>query len=277
MDTLTLIAKSGYFDRVPSSLSFKNATPGSPLAGMVLPNPFGSPTPSPGLGAKEVTKPLQIRKKGKPAAPAAEAAPSAGGAGTQGQGVQGELLAIQQELKELDLKEEPTSNPSPAGIPESRTSGIIASPPRKTCKPVPSSSPPSLPFRIIKPSLPTLEKATSVALYFEAFYTTLLRPPTSSDNYLLNRSKRQSLLEESFNQLENRFMSEGERQFRRDELVKEENRLLRERRRRVDAKAFEMGRVIGHGAFGVVRIAREKEGGRLVAMKQVSQAGLVGH
>ena len=72
-------------------------------------------------------------------------------------------------------------------------------------------------------------------------------------------------------------MSEGERQFRRDELVKEENRLLRERRRRVDAKAFEMGRVIGHGAFGVVRIAREKEGGRLVAMKQVSQAGLVGH
>jgi serine/threonine protein kinase len=31
-----------------------------------------------------------------------------------------------------------------------------------------------------------------------------------------------------------------------------------------------MGRVIGHGAFGVVRIAREKEGGRLVAMKQVS-------
>jgi len=279
MDTPTLMAKSGYFDRVPSSLSFKNgagaATPSSPLAGMVLPNPFGSPTPSPGLGAKEVTKPLQIRKKGKPTT----ATGDGGGVGTAQvpqQGVQVELLAIQQELKALDLKEEPTSNPSPAGIPESRTTGIIASPPRKTRKPVPSSSPQSLPFRIIKPSLPTLEKATSVALYFEAFYTTLLRPPTSSDNYLLNRSKRQSLLEESFNQLENRFMSEGERQFRRDELVKEENRLLRERRRRVDAKAFEMGRVIGHGAFGVVRIAREKEGGRLVAMKQVSQAGPVG-
>jgi len=65
-------------------------------------------------------------------------------------------------------------------------------------------------------------------------------------------------------------MSEGERHFRREELMKEEGRILRDRRGRVDAKAFEMGRVIGHGAFGVVRIAREKEGGRLVAMKQVS-------
>ena len=65
-------------------------------------------------------------------------------------------------------------------------------------------------------------------------------------------------------------MSEGERQFRREELIKEEGRILRDRRGRVDVRAFEMGRVIGHGAFGVVRIAREKEGGRLVAMKQVS-------
>jgi hypothetical protein len=122
---------------------------------------------------------------------------------------------------------------------------------------------------VIKPSLPTLEKATSVALFFEAFYTSLLKPPSSSNNYVLNRAKRFAQLEESFNSLENRFMSEGERQFRRDELVKEENRWLRDKRSRVDARAFEMGRVIGHGAFGVVRIAREKEGGRLVAMKQV--------
>jgi serine/threonine protein kinase len=71
-------------------------------------------------------------------------------------------------------------------------------------------------------------------------------------------------------------MSEAERQFRRDELMREENHILRERRSRVDARAFEMGRVIGHGAFGVVRIAREKEGGRLVAMKQVSRVRGIG-
>jgi hypothetical protein len=242
----------------------------------MLPNPYGPPTPT--LTPPLVTKPLQIRKKD----------PRVVGK------VEGELLAIQQELQELDLvntkdredakgkgkeketemneKEEEGEIQGP-GMTESRTTNILSTPPskRKSVPPNSSSPLPELPFRIIKPSLPTLEKATSVALFFEAFYTTLLRPPTQSQsNYLLNRAKRSAQLEESFNLLENRFMSEGERQYRREELVREEGRILRDRRGRVDAKAFEMGRVIGHGAFGVVRIAREKQGGRLVAMKQVS-------
>jgi hypothetical protein len=249
-----LMAKSGYFDRIPSSLSSS-----SPM----LPNPYGTPTPP------VITKPLQIRKKTP---------------GLVGK-VEGELLAIQQEMNEMDLKgqkekineremekgkgKEKKEEPVSTGLPESRTTNILSTPPRPTRKSVPQPFSP-LPFRIIKPSLPTLEKATSVALFFEAFYTTLLRPPPSSNNYLLNRAKRLAALEESFNSLENRFMSEGERQFRREELIKEEGRILRDRRGRVDVRAFEMGRVIGHGAFGVVRIAREKEGGRLVAMKQVS-------
>jgi hypothetical protein len=236
----------------------------------MLPNPYGTPTPP------AVTKPLQIRKKTP---------------GLVGK-VEGELIAIQREMNEIDLKDKNEKTkakgkgkekdaeeveegkkeeaaPAPTGLPESRTTNILSTPPRPTRKSVPQPFHP-LPFRIIKPSLPTLEKATSVALFFEAFYTTLLRPPPSSNNYLLNRAKRLAALEESFNLLENRFMSEGERQFRREELIKEEGRILRDRRGRVDVRAFEMGRVIGHGAFGVVRIAREKEGGRLVAMKQVS-------
>jgi hypothetical protein len=258
-DTPTLMARTGYFDRLPSSLS---ASP------MHLPNPFGTPTPpvtAPALSPKS-TKPLQIKKKSKPAVdPVVE---------------QGELQATGQELGSANKDVQ-------GGMTESRTTGIIATPPvtpaKKPRKPVPSSPPAEtssplnpLPFRIIKPSLPTLEKATSVALFFEAFYHSLLKPPqgsasaSTSANYLLNRAKRMAALEESFNLLENRFMSEAERQFRRDELVREENHILRDRRSRVDAKAFEMGRVIGHGAFGVVRIAREKQGGRLVAMKQVS-------
>jgi len=208
--------------------------------------------------------------------------------------VEGELVAIRQEMNDMDSKgqkertkaegngkekeadkEIVKEKDAPTSIPESRTTNILSTPPRPTRKAVPQPFSP-LPFRIIKPTLPTLEKATSVALFFEAFYTTLLRPPPSSNNYLLNRVKRFAALEESFNLLENRFMSEGERQFRREELIKEEGRILRDRRGRVDAKAFEMGRVIGHGAFGVVRIAREKEGGRLVAMKQVSAATPIG-
>jgi hypothetical protein len=43
----------------------------------------------------------------------------------------------------------------------------------------------------------------------------------------------------------------------------------RQHRGRASAKTFEFGRVIGQGAFGVVRIAREKENGRMVAIKQL--------
>lgn len=264
------MARTGYFDRLPSSIST------SPVQ---LPNPFGSPTPpveragGPESPGARRTKPLQIKKKSKPVDPVMEQ----GEIRVAGQGIVSSQEASKEEASEG------------ARMAESRTTGILATPPstpkKSSRKPVPTSSPSAtkivpaasplnpLPFRIIKPSLPTLEKATSVALFFEAFYQSLLKPPTSaiaSDNYLLNRAKRMAALEESFNLLENRFMSEAERQSRREELMREENHILRERRNRVDAKAFEMGRVIGHGAFGVVRIAREKQGGRLVAMKQVS-------
>ena len=136
----------------------------------------------------------------------------------------------------------------------------------------------TLSFRIVKPSLESLEKAMSVALFFEQYYHDLLRPPKSREtaaadphNYGLARRGRMVALEAYFALAENRFMSEDEKDARRDALLREENRILRERRKKVDVRAFELGRVIGHGAFGVVRIARERESGRLVAMKQVSR------
>ncbi|EIW69747.1 hypothetical protein TREMEDRAFT_30295, partial [Tremella mesenterica DSM 1558] len=94
-------------------------------------------------------------------------------------------------------------------------------------------------------------------------------------NYVLTRARRLQQLEDSFLIPENRFMSEGEKERQRQELILEESRLLREKRAKVDVKAFEMGRVIGHGAFGVVRIARERRSGRLVAMKQLRKADML--
>ncbi|WWC72355.1 uncharacterized protein I206_106317 [Kwoniella pini CBS 10737] len=151
-----------------------------------------------------------------------------------------------------------------------------------------------LPFRIIKPSLETLEKSMSIALFFEQYYHSLLKSPpihingytptngsnevnkpSHPGNYVLNRARRLANLESTFNLPENKYMSEDEKELRRDELIKEENRILRERRKKVDVKGFELGRVIGHGAFGVVRIAREKESGRLVAMKQLRKADML--
>lgn len=120
----------------------------------------------------------------------------------------------------------------------------------------------------------------SIALYFEQYYHSLLGSsnkngtavPVHPGNYLLSRARRLAELESTFLLPENRFMSESEKDIRREGLTKEENRWLREKRHKVDAKGFEMGRVIGHGAFGVVRIAREKNGGRLVAVKQLRKA-----
>ncbi|WVQ70619.1 hypothetical protein IAR50_000139 [Cryptococcus sp. DSM 104548] len=153
-----------------------------------------------------------------------------------------------------------------------------------------------LPFRVIKPTLPTLEKAMSVALFFEGYYHPFLTPnnglnpydlsspgshdkllssPIHPSNYPLLRARRQAVLENTLLSPENRFMSPAQQDLVRADLQAEERRWLRERRRKVDVRAFEMGRVIGHGAFGVVRIAREREGGRLVAMKQLRKADML--
>lgn len=280
-ETPILAARAGYFDALPSSSgsspSVSGAATSSPaLAPSALASGAGlrtptSPLPNPYDTPPKVTRPLQIRKKSLP--------PAAGGGGAS------VLLAIQQELSTRGRMSATAIPPAPAGStkekpqpgehdvkpsPNADAKGRRPSIPIKR-KPVPAPpmSEAVLPFRVIKPSLTTLEKATSVALYFEALYHSL--QPSATDNYLVNRARRQADLESSFHAPENRFMSEGEKRYRRQELSKEENRILRERRRRVDVQAFEMGRVIGHGAFGVVRIAREKQSGRLVAMKQVRQ------
>jgi len=242
------LSKINYFARLPSGLT----TPTSPLV-----NPFAAPvikelSPKPADDSKPTktilpkrngTQPLRIKKRSK-SPPIALIQ-------------QEELDVIASEISGLP---EPRKPPAPRSL----TSRISA---------------PNVPFRVVKPSLPTLEKAMSVALFFEQYYHALLKAPVRAQskavhpgNYVLNRARRAAQLEATFYSEENRFMSEGEKEARRDELTREENRILRERRGKVDVKGFEMGRVIGHGAFGVVRIAREKRTGRLVAMKQVSPA-----
>lgn len=46
----------------------------------------------------------------------------------------------------------------------------------------------------------------------------------------------------------------------------------RARSHKVDIGSFDLGRVIGQGAFGVVRIARERAKGRTVAIKQLRKS-----
>ncbi|WVR08425.1 hypothetical protein IAU60_005480 [Kwoniella sp. DSM 27419] len=249
----------GYFDRT-SSATNSAQTPVSPGP---LSNPFASPTIEVSPGGtpprEGSTQPLQIQKRVGAAAQASRP-----------------VDQVQQHGEAGKVK------PAPL-LPR-------ASPPRikKDLRPSAKAIFTPLPFRIIKPSLPTLEKAMSIALFFEQYYHALLKPPAvhpgatgargkpvHPGNYVLNRARRSAALEFTFALPENRFMSEDEKELRRDELAREENRILRERRKKVDAKAFELGRVIGHGAFGVVRIARERDNGRLVAMKQLRKADML--
>ncbi|WVQ95741.1 hypothetical protein IAU59_002840 [Kwoniella sp. CBS 9459] len=268
--TPNLIANfpAGYFDG--SSLAGLK-TPTSPLS-----NPFASPPETPLVPAnsqpsvtpprKRGTQPLQIRKKSAPALPTTAE-------------VNGKPPSVDDKMDspgesaEVLLSQAPPTPSSPPRV-------------KKDSRPSAKEFTP-LPFRVIKPSLPTLEKAMSVALFFEQYYHALLKPPAihpgantpgkpvHPGNYVLNRARRLAALEATFALPENRFMSEAEKESRRDELAKEENRILRDRRKKVDVKGFELGRVIGHGAFGVVRIARERESGRLVAMKQLRKADML--
>jgi hypothetical protein len=126
--------------------------------------------------------------------------------------------------------------------------------------------------RLVTPSLPTLEKATSVAIYFETLYHALLKPPKSLDaahpnNYILNRRRREIALEQ---EMAKRHCSDEEKKILRAKWREEETAALRDRRKRVGSLSFVKLKVIGHGAFGVVSLVREKETGNLYAMKEVS-------
>jgi protein-serine/threonine kinase len=149
------------------------------------------------------------------------------------------------------------------------------------------------PAQIIHPSISTLEKAASIAIFFETLYHALLKPPPTlqaahPDNYACARERRRLALE---HEMEQRQLTEPERQQLRQRWVEAETNNLRERRRRVGLNSFAKMKVIGHGksrhvtgsfplteslntgAFGVVSLVREKETGALYAMKEVCRSG----
>ena len=119
--------------------------------------------------------------------------------------------------------------------------------------------------RKITPSLPTLEKAVSARIYFENLYFPLLRQQPS-------REQRRLAMEREMEQLR---MSDAQRGAVRERWRKNETEYLRERRARVGANSFVKLKTIGHGAFGVVSLVREKGTGQLYAMKQLRKTDML--
>ncbi|KAI0256317.1 hypothetical protein BJV78DRAFT_455348 [Lactifluus subvellereus] len=119
--------------------------------------------------------------------------------------------------------------------------------------------------RVITPSLATLEKAVSARIYFENLYFPLLRQPPS-------REQRRLAMEKDMLTIG---LSEPRKEELRTRWRQNETDYLREQRRKVDVSAFIKLKTIGHGAFGVVSLARERSTGKLFAMKQLRKTDML--
>ncbi|KAI0081239.1 kinase-like protein [Panus rudis PR-1116 ss-1] len=124
-------------------------------------------------------------------------------------------------------------------------------------------SPP--PRKPITPSLETLEKAVAARIYFENLYFPLLRQTPS-------REQRRLAMERDMMDMQ---LSESQKEYLRNRWRQNETAYLRERRRKVDVSAFVKLKTIGHGAFGVVSLVRERSSGQLFAMKQLRKTDML--
>ncbi|KAH7322360.1 hypothetical protein B0J17DRAFT_247097 [Rhizoctonia solani] len=159
-----------------------------------------------------------------------------------------------------------TVNPSGTGsggigVPRGFTNSIIGGVGEKWAPGV-NATASAKPFR---PSLTTLDKAVSAKIYFENVYFPLLRLPPS-------REQRRLAMEAEMEQLN---IPQHTRTQLRARWRANETAYLRERRRRVDQRSFTKLKTIGHGAFGVVSLVKEKDTGQLYAMKQMRKVDML--
>ncbi|KAI0000573.1 kinase-like protein [Russula vinacea] len=121
------------------------------------------------------------------------------------------------------------------------------------------------PKRVVTPSLATLERAVSARIYFENLYFPLLCQPPS-------REQRRQAMERDMLSMG---LSEPRKEDLRSRWRQNETEYLREQRRKVDVSAFVKLKTIGHGAFGVVSLVRERTTGKLFAMKQLRKTDML--
>ncbi|KAG9006011.1 hypothetical protein FRB95_006459 [Tulasnella sp. JGI-2019a] len=168
-------------------------------------------------------------------------------------------------LHQTAITEHPEASPrNPIRKGTERTAGVERA---ETVKAIPLSSPPIPPPKPkpINPTLSTLEKAASARIFFENLYFPLLRQPPS-------REQRRLAMEREMDQMG---MNEETRLMLRERWRKNETEYLREQRKKVHVSAFKELKTIGHGAFGVVSLVKEKSTGQLFAMKQLRKVDML--
>jgi serine/threonine protein kinase len=120
---------------------------------------------------------------------------------------------------------------------------------------------------VFKPSLETVERSVATKVYLENHYYGILKRPR-------DRDQRKAALEKEL-LAAGAEMSDAQRRGIRAAWAASETEHLRDLRARVGANSFLKVKTIGHGAFGVVSLVREKGSGELFAMKQLRKADML--
>ncbi|CAE8740902.1 unnamed protein product, partial [Polarella glacialis] len=93
----------------------------------------------------------------------------------------------------------------------------------------------------------------------------------SKSKRLTEFQERKSQSQKLSEQLKETAFSEDQKEAVRSSFNKQQDEYLRESRKNVTINDFEFLKVIGTGAFGIVRLCRMKETGSIFAMKQMSK------
>ncbi|GAC71701.1 NDR and related serine/threonine kinases [Moesziomyces antarcticus T-34] len=117
----------------------------------------------------------------------------------------------------------------------------------------------------VRPSLETVEKSVAAKIYFENLYYGILKKPKARDT-------RRAGLEAELAALR---IPESSKAQIREAWMANETRYLRDLRARVNVNSFLKLKTIGHGAFGVVALCKERQSGQLYAMKQLRKADML--
>lgn len=114
------------------------------------------------------------------------------------------------------------------------------------------------------PSLVSVERAVATRVFFEEKYHAILKKPRT-------REVRRRLLDRELAKLR---LSEEQKLAARRAWALSESEYLREMRSRVGVGSFVKLKTIGHGAFGVVSLVKEKGTGECVLLAAVCSVGL---
>ncbi|TPX32057.1 hypothetical protein SmJEL517_g04763 [Synchytrium microbalum] len=116
-------------------------------------------------------------------------------------------------------------------------------------------------------SMATVEKSAAAKVFFELHFDRLYKSGPAG------RAKRRMVLEEEL--ADAKEMSDSEKRAVRQEWLLKESEHTRLKRERITVSDFEAVKTVGHGAFGVVRLVREKATGEFYAMKILRKADMI--